>query len=284
MNRPDRRYAIISGSSAGLGEAAARALARRGYGLFLGGRDTDRLTKLQDDLRRLYPEQPFVRHAFDVRRPGEIEAAVAECRREFPRLDLLVTSAGIGVMDFLDRLDPAAGIAAQIETNLTGTILLVRAVLPAMIAQRTGTIILIGSLAGRVATPTYSIYAATKFGLEGFADALRREVSVWGIRVSLFLPGAFESGLGAESVARRRTGFRTPRLLLLRPDRVGEAVADLAERPRRVRVVPFWMTPLLWLARAAPALVDWATARAFVRRERAEELSAATGDDPPQRP
>ena len=287
IERPSRKVALISGSSAGLGEAAARALAGRGFDLFLGGRDVDRLAKLQAELQRAHPDQLFFSRAFDVRRPAEIEAAVADCRRRFPRLDLIVTSAGVGVMDFLDRLDPAAGIVAQIETNLTGTILLVRAVLPWMMAQRSGTIILIGSLAGRVATPTYSIYAATKFGLVGFAEALRREVGVWGIRVSLLLPGAVDTALGAESLARRRSGFRTPRRWVLRADQVGQAVADLAQRPRRVRVIPGWMRPLLWFARALPGIVDRITEHFFVRIERADDLArtdSATGGDSPKRP
>jgi NADP-dependent 3-hydroxy acid dehydrogenase YdfG len=282
-----RKVALISGSSAGLGEAAARALAGRGFDLFLGGRDRARLARLQADLQRSHPEQVFHAHAFDVRRQDEIAAAVAECRRLFPRLDLLVTSAGVGVMDFLDRLDPALGVVSQIETNLTGTILLVRAVLPWMIDRRSGTIVLIGSLAGRVATPTYSVYAATKFGLVGFAESLRREVGIWGIRVSLLLPGAVDTALGAESVARRRSGFRTPRRWVLRADQVGEAVADLAARPRRMKVLPGWMRPLLWLARSLPGVVDRITERAFVRIERADELSradSAAGGDSPKRP
>jgi short-subunit dehydrogenase len=282
-----RKVALISGSSAGLGEAAARALARRGFDLLLGGRDLDRLSRLQADLQRAYPEQAIYAHPFDVRRQAEIDTAVAECRRRFPRLDLLVTSAGVGVMDFLDRLDPAVGVVSQIETNLTGTILLVRAVLPWMIERRSGTIVLIGSLAGRVATPTYSVYAATKFGLVGFAEALRREVGVWGIHVSLLLPGAVDTALGAESVARRRSGFRTPRRWVLRADQVGEAVADLAVRPRRVKVLPGWMRPLLWLARSLPGVVDRITERAFVRIERADELAridSAAGRDSPKRP
>jgi len=287
VERPSRKLALISGSSAGLGQAAARALAGRGFDLFLGGRDVDRLAELQAELQRAHPDQLFFSRAFDVRRPAEIEAAVADCRRRFPRLDLIVTSAGLGVMDFLDRLDPSAGIVSQIETNLTGTILLVRAVLPWMMAQRSGTIVLIGSLAGRVAMPTYSIYAATKFGLVGFADALRREVGVWGIRVSLLLPGAVDTALVAESVARRRSRFRTPRRWVLQADQVGQAVADLARRPRRVRVIPGWMRPLLWLARAFPGVVDRITERAFVRIERADDLArsdSAPGGDAAHRP
>jgi NADP-dependent 3-hydroxy acid dehydrogenase YdfG len=276
---PPRKLALISGSSAGLGEAAARSLARRGYDIFLGGRNQDRLAALRDELQRAHPGQVFLPHAFDVRRPAEIEAAVAACRARFARLDVLVTSAGVGVMDFLDRLDPASGIVSQIETNLTGTILLVRAALPWMIEERSGTIILVGSLAGRVATPTYSIYAATKFGLVGFAEALRREVGVWGIRVSLLLPGAVDTALGAESIARRRSGFRTPRRWVLQADQVGEAVAELARRPRRMRVLPGWARPVLWLARTFPGLVDWNTVRAFVRVERAQDLAGADSDD-----
>jgi NADP-dependent 3-hydroxy acid dehydrogenase YdfG len=280
--------ALISGSSAGVGEAASRALARRGFDLFLGGRSVERLGALQAELKLAYPGQEFIAHPFDVRRNEDIEAAMAACRSVFPRLDLVVTSAGIGAMDFLDRLDPNVDIARQVETNLTGTILVVRAALPWMMAQRSGTVVLIGSLAGRVASPTYSVYAATKFGLAGFAEALRREVGVWGIRVSLLLPGAVDTALGAESVARRRTGFRTPRRWVLRAEQVGEAVADLAQRPRRVRVIPGWMRPLLWLAGVAPGIVDWVSQRYFVRLERADDLagpdSAVSGGDSAERP
>jgi NADP-dependent 3-hydroxy acid dehydrogenase YdfG len=283
-----RKVALISGSSAGVGEAASRALARRGFDLFLGGRSVERLGALQAELKLAYPGQEFIAHPFDVRRNEDIEAAMAACRSVFPRLDLVVTSAGIGAMDFLDRLDPNVDIARQVETNLTGTILVVRAALPWMMAQRSGTVVLIGSLAGRVASPTYSVYAATKFGLAGFAEALRREVGVWGIRVSLLLPGAVDTALGAESVARRRTGFRTPRRWVLRAEQVGEAVADLAQRPRRVRVIPGWMRPLLWLAGVAPGIVDWVSQRYFVRLERADDLagpdSAVSGGDSAERP
>jgi NADP-dependent 3-hydroxy acid dehydrogenase YdfG len=279
---------LISGSSAGVGEAAARALARRGFDLFLGGRDVARLEELREGLQQAQPGGRFFAQAFDVRDYREIEGAVAECRSRFDRLDAVVTSAGIGVMDFLDRLDPDGGIAAQVETNLTGTILLVRSVLPWMIERRSGSIVLIGSLAGRFASPTYSVYAATKFGLVGFAEALRRETGVWGIGVSLILPGAVDTQLGAPSVAVRRTGVRTPRRLLLRVEQAGEAVADLVERPRRVRVLPWWMGPLLGLARLWPSAADWIVERGFVRRERAEELaapgSAAGGGDASERP
>jgi len=274
MSSARRSTALISGASSGIGAAASRALAARGYDLFLGGRDQHRLQGLRSELEAAYPGQRFLARPFDVRREGEIDGAVAEMIRGFGQIDLVVNSAGVGIMDFLDRLDPSEGIVRQIDTNLTGTILLSRAVLPSMIRRRAGTIILVGSLAGLVAMPTYSIYAATKFGLKGFADALRREVGIWGIRVVLFLPGTVDTNLAADSVARRRTGLRTPRRFVLRATHVGEAIADLAERPRPQLILPRKVVPAIWLARWWPRVVDWIVEKYFVRRERSEEIAS----------
>jgi NADP-dependent 3-hydroxy acid dehydrogenase YdfG len=268
MSSAPRRAALISGASAGIGRAGALALAESGFDLFLGGRDPDRLAGLVQQLREIHPTGRFQGQTFDVRRADQIEAAVRAMIQVFGRIDLLVVSAGVGVMDFLDRLDPEDGIRRQIETNLTGAVLLCRAVLPSMMRQRSGTIVLVGSLSGLVATPSYSIYAATKFGLAGFADALRREAGPWGIRVCLLLPGAVATGFAEESVLRRRTRLRTPNLLLLQPDQVGRTIARLAERPRRVWLIPWTLRPAIWLARAFPGLVDWVTQRFFVRPER----------------
>lgn len=269
---PSGRTALITGGSAGIGASAAAALAARGWNVVVTGRDPDRLARIEADLRARHPSQAFATKQFDVAAPDQVAAAILSVEQSFGQVDLLVASAGIGVMDFLDRMDPESGIRRQIDTNLLGTILVVQAVLPSMIARREGTIILVGSLAGLVATPTYSIYAATKFGLRGFADALRREAGVWGIRVVHFLPGAVDTGFAEESVARRRTRLRTPRRWVLSVEATGTAIADLADRPKPFVVLPWRMRPILWLARLWPGLVDWATERYFVRRERAVEL------------
>jgi short-subunit dehydrogenase len=284
---PERGTAFVTGASAGIGAAAAEALARHGYNVFLAGRAADRLASAVDELSRRYGRQRFQFAAFDVRHFEAMQSAVAQAEQALGPIDLLVTSAGIGMLDFLDRLDPDDGVRAQIDTNLTGSILAVRAALPSMMARRSGGIILVGSLAGLVASPTYSIYAATKFGLAGFADALRREVGVWGIRVSLFLPGAVDTGFAEASVVRRRTRMRTPRSWLLSAEETGEAISRLAEHPRRRWILPRRMRPVLWLAQVWPGLVDWTTRRFFVERERADELrgdSQRGSGEPSQRP
>lgn len=268
MIPPDRKAALISGASAGIGRAAAHALAGRGFDLFLGGRDPGRLSELLHELERDHPQGRYRTRIFDVQDPAQIATAVEAMAADLGKIDLLVVSAGVGVMDFLDRLDPEVGVRRQIDTNLTGAILLARCVLPLMMAQRSGTIVLVGSLAGLVATPSYSVYAATKFGLVGFADALRREAGPWGVRVSLLLPGAVATGFADESVRRRRTRLRTPDLFMLQPAQVGRAIADLAERPRRAWLIPWTLRPAIWVARLFPGLVDWVTQRFFVRPER----------------
>jgi short-subunit dehydrogenase len=185
-------------------------------------------------------------------------------------IDLLVNNAGVGVMDWLDVLEPQAGIEQLIAVNLTGAIYVSRLVLPHMILARRGHIIFVASLAALVSTPTYSVYAASKAGMLAFADALRREVRVWGIHVSTLLPGAVSTSFAADSVARRRSRVTTPRRWVLSATQAGEAVARLAERPRRVWIVPGRMRPMIWLARTFPWLVDWAVEVGFVRRERPE--------------
>jgi short-subunit dehydrogenase len=270
MSTLDGKIALISGASSGIGREAARALAGRGCRLLLGGRRQTLLEDLAVEIRREYPHTTAIPLALDVTRMESVESAVQSGLATLGGLDIVVNNAGVGVMDWLDVLDPQAGIAQLIAVNLTGAIYLTRAALPHMIRARRGHIIFVASLAALVSTPTYSVYAASKAGMLAFADALRREVRVWGIQVSTLLPGAVRTGFAADSVARRRSRVTTPGRWVLSAQQAGDAVARLAERPRRVWIVPGRMRPLIWAARVFPRLVDWAVEVGFVRRERPE--------------
>lgn len=260
--------ALITGASSGIGREAAKALARRGCKVLLGGRREELLADLAREIHQDFPETLAIPLPLDVTRMESVEAAVRRGLDTMGHLDLLVNNAGVGVMDWLDVLDPRAGIDQLIAVNLTGAIYVSRVVLPHMIEARRGHILFVASLAALVSTPTYSVYAASKAGLLAFAEALRREVGIWGIRVSTLLPGAVRTGFAAEAVARRRSRVTTPRRWVLSAQQAGEAVARLAERPRRVWIVPGRMRPLIWLARTFPRFVDWAVEVGFVRRER----------------
>src|SRR5438067_13685688 len=99
-----------------------------------------------------------------------------------------------------------------------------------MIAQHSGHVINMASMAGLVATPTYSVYAAGKFAVRGFSEALRREVRPWGIRVSTVFPGGVATEFAAHAGIQRKTQTTTPRWLLLAPEDVARGVVGLARR------------------------------------------------------
>jgi hypothetical protein len=187
---------------------------------------------------------------------------------QYQQIDLLVNNAGFGRLDWLEGLKPIEDVKAQIQVNLLGLIWTSQAVLPHMIERRSGHIINMASLAGWVAPPTYSIYAATKFGVRGFTEALRREVSPYGIHVSGIYPGAVDTEFGTQARIRRKTGMSTPKRMRLTADEVAQAVLRLAQRPRRAVILPGYMRWVVALNGLFPGLVDWAVRVRFVDRER----------------
>jgi short-subunit dehydrogenase len=131
-----------------------------------------------------------------------------------------------------------------------------------------------GSMASLIATPSYTIYAASKHAVHGFSEALRREVKPWGIDVSIIYPGGVKTEFGKDASFKRKTRVRTPGFLLLTADEVGQAIVGLVRRPRPMRIIPWlWRLPAL-LNKLFPSLVDYTTIHRFTIPERAEELNA----------
>jgi short-subunit dehydrogenase len=124
------------------------------------------------------------------------------------------------------------------------------------------------SMAGLLAPPTYTIYAATKFAVRGFSEALRREVGVFGVHVSVIYPGGVETEFPQHARIQRQTGITTPPFLLLSADQVARAVLSLVRRPRRLLIIPWPMHLAVWLNALFPGMVDWAIEKRFVRLER----------------
>ncbi|MBI3998662.1 MAG: SDR family oxidoreductase [Armatimonadetes bacterium] len=266
------RTVIVTGASSGIGEATARAFGRAGDRVVLAARRVERLQQLAAEL----PESLVV--PADLTRSEDVARVASEALARYGRIDVLVNNAGLGKYDWLERL-PEEDIRAEIAVNLIAPILLTRAVLPAMLAQRRGVVINIGSVAGKIATPTMSIYNATKFGLDGFSEALRREVGPQGVHVCVIYPGpvagtefgaktAKGAGLtAAGSRWRRLPGLRTS------TDRVARAIVDLADRPRPGRVVPGVYGVGIAINALLPSLVDLLISRVA---RRARDVPAAT--------
>ncbi|NUM44411.1 MAG: SDR family NAD(P)-dependent oxidoreductase [Anaerolineales bacterium] len=263
---------LITGASSGIGEMTARLFARRGYRVAITARRLERLEQIASEIRAdktgtaggdAFPIQS------DVSDPASVETMVKTVLDHYGQIDLLFNNAGFGRLGWLESLDPARDIQAQLNTNLLGLIYCSRAVLPHMIHRRQGHIINMSSIAGLVGTPTYTIYAASKFGVRGFSQALRREVSIWGVQVSTIFPGGVETEFAEKSGStKRKTGISTPRWLRLTAEQVAEAVYRLARRPRAIAVVPWMMRYSVWLNNMVPGLVDKIIERRFVKRER----------------
>jgi uncharacterized protein len=256
---------IITGASSGIGEAAVKAFAQAGYRIVAAARRMERLQALAEEFsieqNQILPVQT------DVGEIGDIDNMVSAALGSFGQIDILFNNAGIGRFGWLESL-PIEDIEAQIRVNLLGLIYTSRAVLPHMIERREGIIINMASIASFVATPTYTLYAASKHAVRGFTEALRREVSIYGIRVCGIYPGPVVTEFTDHAGAVRKTGLTTPSALRLNSEEVAAAVLGLARRPRRMLIVPWHMYAAIWMNTLFPGLLDWLVERRFVGKER----------------
>lgn len=259
------KVVLITGASSGFGEDAARLFAREGASVVLAARRIDRL---QDLVAKIQAENgEAMATPVDVTNRADVENMVKSVIENYERIDILFNNAGFGRLDWLENLDPVRDIHTQIAVNLTGLIDVTRAVLPHMIAQKSGQIINMSSVAGWIGSPLYSVYAATKFGVRGFTDALRREVGVYNIKVTGVYPGPaateFSQHTGDNVL---KSHFNPPAWTRMTSEYVARKVVDAAKHPRRTVIMPWWFHLIFWIDSVAPWLVDWFLAVFFVRR------------------
>lgn len=260
---------IVTGASSGIGAATARLFARHSYRVVLAARRTERLQALAAEIGAGGGQALVV--PTDIGRLEDIRVLVSKSLESYGQIDVLFNNAGFGRLDFLEELDPVADIEAQLRVNVLGVVQTSQAVLPSMIAHRKGHIINMASLAGFIGTPTYSVYAASKFAVRGFSEALRREVGLYGIHVSGIYPGGTSTEFAEHARIRRRTGQTTPKALRLNAEEVADAVLSLVRHPRRTLILPRPMLLGVWANALFPGLVDWLIESRFTRPERAAQ-------------
>jgi NAD(P)-dependent dehydrogenase (short-subunit alcohol dehydrogenase family) len=179
---------FVTGASRGMGRELVEQLLARGARVAATLRRPERL----DDLAARYGDRLWVR-ALDVTDTARMRAVVAEAFVAHERIDVIVSNAGYGVFATAEDLTDAQ-IDQLIATNLTGSIQLARAVLPHLRAQGGGLLMQMSSMGGQLAFPAFSLYHGTKWGIEGFFDALAAEVAQFGIRTTLIEPGMVRTG------------------------------------------------------------------------------------------
>lgn len=182
-------HLIVTGGSSGIGLAIAKLYAGRGARVSLLARHSGRLEQARTELAAVSNVDPsrIQVASVDVASASQTLEAVALCERAFGPCDILVASAGIVEPSAFDAM-PAAVFDEQIATNLLGTANVVRAVYKGMKARRSGKIMMISSGAALIGIYGYSAYCASKSGLAGFAEALRAEAGVFGVRISVCFP------------------------------------------------------------------------------------------------
>jgi short-subunit dehydrogenase len=260
------KIVLITGSSSGFGADAARLFAQEGCLVVLAARRMDRLTALEEQIRAAGGQAFAI--GLDVCEQSQINEVILTVLDKFGRIDILFNNAGFGGLDWLETLDPVNDIDSQIDVNLRGLIQVTRAVLPSMLAHRSGTIINMSSISGLIAAPMYSIYAATKYGVRGFTDALRREVTSFNIHVCGIYPGpaVTEFGQFASSNNSIKRYIKTPGWIYMTSGYVARRIVDLAKHPRRTLIIPWWFRPVVAFDTLFPGLVDWFLKVAFVKR------------------
>ena len=187
------RTAIVTGGTAGIGLAVARALLQRGDAAFVCARDSRRLADALSSLAS-HGRDRLAGMVCDVRDASSVEAMVDAAGDRFERVDALINAAGVGTIAPIDGLTPEAW-QNMIDTNLTGVFNCCRATLPLLTAAGQADIVNLGSRAGRYAFQGGVGYNTTKFGLQGFTEALFLDLHPRGIRVSLVAPGTVATGL-----------------------------------------------------------------------------------------
>jgi NAD(P)-dependent dehydrogenase (short-subunit alcohol dehydrogenase family) len=187
---------FITGTSRGFGREWAIAALERGDKVAATARDTSTL----DDLTAKYGEA-LLPIELDVNDHDADFAAVKQAHDHFGRLDIVVNNAGYGQFGFIEELSEAQA-RAQLETNLFGALWVTQAALPYLREQRSGHIIQVSSIGGISAFANVGIYHASKWGLEGFSQALANEVESFGIHVTLVEPGGFSTDWGGSSSKR----------------------------------------------------------------------------------
>jgi short-subunit dehydrogenase len=171
---------LVTGCSSGIGHATARHLAAKGHDVYATARSTDSLADLEAAGCKTV--------ALDVTHDESARAAVQRVESEAGGIDVLVNNAGYGRSGAVESI-PIDDVRAQFETNVIGYLRMAHLVLPGMRERRSGRIVNISSVAGRVTMPGSGVYSASKFAIEAISDALRYEVAGFGIKVVVVQPG-----------------------------------------------------------------------------------------------
>ena len=196
-----KKIALVTGSSSGIGYETSLLLARNGFHTCATMRNTEK----SESLRKIAEKEklPIRFVQLDVDDDASVNSAIGEIENELGKIDVLINNAGYGLVGGFEDLAPDE-IKQQFETNLFGVIRVIQRVLPGMRTRRDGIIVNISSGAGIVGFPCMSGYVSTKFALEGLSESIAYELLPFGIKVVIIEPGVIKTDFVRNSVTAKR--------------------------------------------------------------------------------
>lgn len=228
---------FITGSSRGLGRSITEAVLAKGDNVAATARNPKQLI----DLVEKFPNQ-ILALQLDVSDRVQIHKAVEQTVKHFGGIDVLVNNAGFGITGAIEEFSDEQ-MKSQLDVNLYAPIEITRAVLPYLRKQRSGSILNVSSVGGRVGSAGFSMYQAAKFGLQGFTEVLSKEVAAFGIKVTSIEPGGFRTDWASNSmtyaepiddyknILQSLKDYLKDIMPLGNPDKAAQVIIDLVEHP-----------------------------------------------------
>jgi short-subunit dehydrogenase len=256
MTTLENKVVLITGASSGFGEDAALMFAAEGCKVVLAARRIDRLQNLAAKIQDAGGEAIAI--PVDIVEAIEVQNMVQTTLDLYGQIDILFNNAGIGRVEWFEKHTAERDINMLVQVNLTALMQVTRAVLPHMLARGKGHIINMVSVAGLMSPPLITSYSASKFGVRAFTDSLRREVTPLGIKVSGIYPGPASTEFGHHvgknaaynSVSKKIRVHMTSKY-------VARRVVDVAKRPRRSLIIPWWFRIIFVFETLFPVVMDW---------------------------
>jgi NAD(P)-dependent dehydrogenase (short-subunit alcohol dehydrogenase family) len=223
MNNLKNKIAVITGGTKGIGYAIAESLLKAGLRVFVCARDKSELRRALEKLSAFGRVEGEV---CDVRSEAQVRMMLEECARVFGGVDILVNNAGIGIIGKTVEEMSSAEFEQTLQTNLFGVFYACHHAIPFLKTRGGGYIINISSLAGQNAHPRMAAYNASKFGLNGFTEALMQEVRQDNIKVSAICPGSVNTFFGGDKPSNEQAWQ-------LQPEDIAQTVLDLLNMESR---------------------------------------------------
>ena len=238
-NRVNGKVVIITGASAGIGQASARVLAQAGAKLVLTARRQGRLEELVADAKKHGSQAVYF--AGDVREEETARRTVELAMKTFGRIDILINNAGVG--NYKNLVDTTADdYDLMMDTNVRSTFLFSRHVVPVMIKQGAGLVLMVSSIAGVYGFGGEAVYCSTKFAQIGLAQGLDRELRPHGIKVGTICPGGVKTEFALD---KGRTEEGVEESGMLEADDVAEAVLFACSQAAGSRIIQIQMRPMI---------------------------------------